>query len=163
MGKGVRDGGVAVALGGGSYLTAAADALQSPIQFNGSGDVYAIIEDSGTQIRVATGDVMDIDLRDVGPRSKKIKFDRVLLVGETGLVPTIGTPYVSGAAVTAEVLEEVKADKIDVIKYKRRKGYRRKTGHTQRYLRIRIEEITGSTASKPTPRKKTTTTKTADA
>lgn len=146
-----------MALGGGSYLTAASDALQSPIQFNGSGDVYAIIEDSGTQIRVATGDVMDVDLRDVGPRGKKIKFDRVLLVGETGLVPTIGTPYVSGAAVTAEVLEEVKADKIDVIKYKRRKGYRRKTGHTQRYLRIRIEQITGPATSKPKPPKKTKT------
>ena len=161
MGEGLRDGGVAMALGGGSYLTAASDALQSPIQFNGSGDVYAIIEDSGTQIRVATGDVMDVDLRDVGPRGKKIKFDRVLLVGETGLVPTVGTPYVSGAAVTAEVLEEVKADKIDVIKYKRRKGYRRKTGHTQRYLRIRIEQITGPAASKPKPRKKTKTSKTA--
>lgn len=156
----VREGGVAVALDGGCYLTAASDALQSPIQFNGSGDVYAIIEDSGTQIRVAKGDVVEIDLRDLGPRSKKIKFDRVLLVGETGVAPTIGTPYVSGAAVTAEVLEEVKADKIDVIKYKRRKGYRRKTGHTQRYLRIRIEQITGPAASKPKPRTKKTTTKT---
>ncbi len=120
--------------------------------------MYAIIEDSGTQIRVAKGDVVDIDLRDVGPRSKKIKFDRVLLVGETGVTPTIGRPYVSGAAVTAEILEEVKADKIDVIKYKRRKGYRRKMGHTQRFLRIRIEKITGPAASKPKPRTKTTTT-----
>lgn len=120
--------------------------------------MYAIIEDSGTQIRVAKGDVLDIDLRDVGPRSKNIKFDRVLLVGETGVTPTIGRPYVSGAAVTAEILEEVKADKIDVIKYKRRKGYRRKMGHTQRFLRIRIEKITGPAASKPKPRTKTTTT-----
>ena len=158
----VRDGGVAVALDGGSYLTAASDALQSPIQFNGRGDVYAIIEDSGTQIRVAKGDVVDIDLRQVGPRSKKLKFDRVLLVGETGAAPTIGTPYVSGATVSAEILEEVKGDKIDVIKFKRRKGYRRKTGHTQRYLRIRIEEIKGGGASKPKPRTKKTTTKTAD-
>ncbi|MCH7797339.1 MAG: 50S ribosomal protein L21 [Planctomycetes bacterium] len=121
--------------------------------------MYAIIEDSGTQIRVAKGDVLDIDLRDVGPRSKKIKFDRVLLVGETGVTPTIGRPYVSGAAVTAEILEEVKADKIDVIKYKRRKGYRRKMGHTQRFLRIRIEKITGPAASKPKPRTKKTTAK----
>ena len=120
--------------------------------------MYAIIEDSGTQIRVAKGDVLDIDLRDVGPRSKKIKFDRVLLVVETGVTPTSGRPYVSGPAVTAEILEEVKADKIDVIKYKRRKGYRRKMGHTQRFLRIRIEKITGPAASKPKPRTKTTTT-----
>ena len=120
--------------------------------------MYAIIEDSGTQIRVAKGDVVDIDLRDVGDRTKKIKFDRVLLVGETGVTPTIGRPYVSGAAVTAEILEEVKGDKIDVIKYKRRKGYRRKMGHTQRFLRIRIEKITGGpAASKPKPRTKKTT------
>ncbi len=120
--------------------------------------MYAIIEDSGTQIRVAKGDVVDIDLRDVDARRKKIKFDRVLLVGEAGDDATIGTPYVSGAAVTAEVLEEVKGDKIDVIKYKRRKGYRRKIGHTQRYLRVRIEDITGPTPSKRKPR--TTTKKT---
>ena len=121
--------------------------------------MYAIIEESGTQIRVAKGDVVDIDLRDVGPRTKKLKFDRVLLVGETGVTPTIGRPYVSGAAVTAEILEEVKGDKIDVIKYKRRKGYRRKTGHTQRYLRIRIDQVTGPAASKPKPRTKKKTTK----
>ena len=90
-------------------------------------------------------------LRDIGARRKKIKFDRVLLVGEAGDDATIGTPYVSGAAVTAEVLEEVKGDKIDVIKFKRRKGYRRKVGHTQRFLRVRIEEITGP-ASKSKPR-----------
>jgi len=123
--------------------------------------VYAIIEDSGTQIRVAKGDVLDIDLRDVDAKRKKIKFDRVLMIGESGSDATIGQPYVAGAAVTAEVLEEVKGDKINVIKFKRRKGYRRKVGHTQRYLRVRIDGITGGpAASKP---RKTKTTKKADA
>ena len=105
--------------------------------------MYAIIEDSGTQIKVAKGDVVDIDLRDVDDKRKKIKFDRVLVVGDSGSPATIGQPYVAGAAVTAEVLEEVKGDKIDVIKFKRRKGYRRKVGHTQRYLRVRIDDIKG--------------------
>jgi large subunit ribosomal protein L21 len=118
--------------------------------------VYAIIEDSGTQIRVAKGDVVEIDLRDVDAKRKKIKFDRILMVGESGSDAVIGQPYVTGAAVTAEVLEEVKADKINVIKFKRRKGYRRKVGHTQRYLRVRIDEITGGTAASK-PKKKTTT------
>ncbi len=123
--------------------------------------MYAIIEDSGTQIRVAKGDVLDIDLRDVDAKRKKIKFDRVLMIGESGSDATIGQPYVAGAAVTAEVLEEVKGDKINVIKFKRRKGYRRKVGHTQRYLRVRIDGITGGpAASKP---RKTKTTKKADA
>ena len=124
--------------------------------------MYAIIEDSGTQIRVAKGDIVDIDLRNVGAKRKKIKFDRVLMVGESGTDATIGQPYVAGAAVTAEVLEEVKGDKINVIKYKRRKGYRRKVGHTQRYLRVRIDEITGGPAAS-TPKKKTTKKAAADA
>ena len=120
--------------------------------------MYAIIEDSGTQIRVAEGDVVDVDLRDIDAKRKKIKFDRVLMVGESGTDATIGRPYVTGATVTAEVLEEVKGDKIDVIKFKRRKGYRRKVGHTQRYLRVRIDEITGGPAASK-PRKKKTTKK----
>ena len=104
--------------------------------------MYAIIEDSGTQIKVSSGDVIDIDTRDLGGKAK-ITFDRVLVVGdaETEDAGTIGTPYVAGAKVTAEVIEEVKGVKIDVIKYKRRKGYRRKQGHRQRYLRVRVTDI----------------------
>ena len=104
--------------------------------------MYAIIEDSGTQIRVAAGDVLDVDLREVSPGTKKLSFDRVLLVGTSGDgKPKIGNPYVSGATVTAEIVGEVKGVKIDVIKYKRRKGYRRKQGHRQGFLRIKIAEI----------------------
>ena len=111
--------------------------------------MYAVIEDSGTQIKVAPGDVLDIDLRDLGAKKKKIKFDRVLVVGDDqgDSAASIGTPYVTGASVTAEVLEEIKGDKIDVIKFKRRKGYRRKTGHRQRYLRIKIQKIDGPKSS----------------
>ena len=103
--------------------------------------MYAIIEDSGTQIRVASGDVIDIDLRDMADK-KKLTFDRVLMVGdaESGDA-TIGAPYVDGASVTAELIDEVKGEKIDVIKYKRRKGYKRKQGHRQRYLRVKIGDI----------------------
>jgi len=120
--------------------------------------VYAIIEDSGTQIKVAPGDVVDVDLREVGPRTKKIKFDRVLLLGgDTNGDATIGAPYVNGAAVTAEIIGEVKGDKIDVIKFKRRKGYRRKLGHRQRYLRVKIDAISGPSAAKPKSRSNTAT------
>ena len=102
--------------------------------------MHAIIEDSGTQIRVASGDVLDIDLRELGD-SKTITFDRVLLVGDDGGKADIGAPYVKGAKVTAEVLDEVRGDKIDVVKFKRRKGYRVKRGHRQRYLRICVKDI----------------------
>ena len=117
--------------------------------------MYAIIEDSGTQIKVAEGDVVDIDLRDLAPRVKKIRFERVLLVGDSADGKTaIGIPYVKGAAVTAQILGEVKGDKIDVIKFKRRKGYSRKQGHRQRFLRVRIDQIKGP--PKPRTKKKTT-------
>jgi large subunit ribosomal protein L21 len=105
--------------------------------------VYAIIEDSGTQIKVSSGDVIDIDVRDLADGENTLTFDLVLAVGSTdGDDPAvIGTPYVDGATVTAEVLERIKARKIDVIKFKRRKGYRRKFGHRQPYLRVKIGEI----------------------
>ena len=107
--------------------------------------MYAIIEDSGTQIRVAQGDVIDVDLREAGRQTKTIRFERVLLVGdpEGGNGAVIGTPYVAGAAVTGEIVGEVKGEKIDVFQFKRRKGHRRKVGHRQRYLRVRITDISG--------------------
>ncbi len=111
--------------------------------------MYAIVEDSGTQIKVSTGDILEVDLRDV--EGDTITLDNVLMIGGEG-EPTLGTPYVDGASVAVEVLEEVKGDKIDVIKFKRRKGYRRKTGHRQRYLKVKVGEIS---AKKKTTKKKT--------
>ncbi|MFK7960997.1 MAG: 50S ribosomal protein L21 [Phycisphaerales bacterium] len=102
--------------------------------------MYAIFEDSGTQIKVSDGDVIDIDLRDAA-EGQSLTFDRVLMVGGSDGDAAVGRPYVSGASVTAEVLCEHKARKIDVIKFKRRKGYRVKNGHRQRYLRVRVTGI----------------------
>lgn len=104
--------------------------------------MYAIIEDSGTQIKVAEGEEIEVDIRDVGD-SKSLSFDRVLLVGDAGSEAdaTVGAPYIDGASVEAEILGEFKDRKIDVVKFKRRKGYRRKTGHRQRYLRVKITGI----------------------
>lgn len=105
--------------------------------------VYAIIEDSGTQIKVAAGETIEVDLRELKDNAKTIKFDRVLMLGDDDKT-VIGTPYVSGASVAAEIIGESRGDKIDVVKYKRRKGYRRKTGHVQRYLKVKIGEIKAS-------------------
>jgi large subunit ribosomal protein L21 len=105
--------------------------------------VYAIIEDSGTQIKVTPGDVLDIDLRDLEENADTVNFDRVLLLGhEDGKAQaTVGMPYVDGASVSAELLGEVKGEKLTIFKYKRRKGSRHKTGHRQRYLRVKIKDI----------------------
>jgi len=102
--------------------------------------MYAVIEDSGSQFKVAEGDIIRIDLRGGEETPESIEFDRVLLL--SGEETTVGRPYVSGAKVSAEVLTEVRGEKITVIKFKRRKNYRRKKGHRQRFLRVRITGIT---------------------
>ncbi len=106
--------------------------------------MYAIIEDSGTQIKVAPGDVVEIDLREVDD-GKRITFDRVLLVGsgEGDDRARIGMPYLEGVTVTAEVVAESRGKKIDIVKYIRRKGYRKHQGHRQKYLKVKIAEING--------------------
>ena len=103
--------------------------------------MYAIIEDSGSQFKVGKGDIIRVDLRDLAENQTTIDFDRVLLVGGEESAAKIGEPYVGGAKVTAEVLTEVKGDKITIIKFKRRKNYRRKKGHRQRFLRVRVTDI----------------------
>jgi len=106
--------------------------------------VYAIIEDSGTQIRVRKGDELELDLRTGKSGSKEIVFDRVLALGEADGKPAkLGLPYLAGASVTAEVIGEVQGDKLRLAKYKRRKGYRRTKGHRQPMLRVRITAIKG--------------------
>jgi len=101
--------------------------------------MYAIIEDSGTQFKVTSGDRIRID-RKVKDDEKNITFDRVLLVGGEGS-PKLGIPLIGGATVTAEVLRAVKGPKLDIQKYKRRKGYHRKIGHRQQYTEVKITGI----------------------
>ena len=101
--------------------------------------MYAIIEDSGKQFKVTSGDTIDID-RSVGEGDKTVTFDRVLLVAGEG-TPKIGAPLVAKATVSADVIGPVKGQKIDIVKYKRRKGYAKKQGHRQPATRVRITGI----------------------
>ncbi|MEM6748909.1 MAG: 50S ribosomal protein L21 [Planctomycetota bacterium] len=105
--------------------------------------MYAVIEDSGTQIKVAEGDVVKVAKRDLAPETVDLTFDKVLYLGGGDGEPVIGQPLVAGASVKAEVLEEGREDKIEVIKFKRRKGYTRRRGHRQDYIKVRIAGITG--------------------
>ena len=101
--------------------------------------MYAIIEDSGTQLRVEQGQTLDIDLRKAAP-GESVTFERVLLVADEKGV-RLGKPVIQGAKVTAEVLGEMKGPKIEVFKLRRRKSSRRHTGHRQGYLRVRVTAI----------------------
>ena len=101
--------------------------------------MYAIIEDGGRQHKVTSGDTINLD-RQVDDGEKTIKFGRVLLIGGEG-EPKIGAPIVAGATVTAEVLGPVKGPKVRTVKYKRRKGYHKTIGHRQKYVAVRVTEI----------------------
>ena len=104
--------------------------------------VYAIIEDSGSQLKVSEGDIVEIDPRERDDKDT-IVFERVLAIGDGESAARVGQPYLDGASVKAELLEEIRGEKLHVMKYKRRKGYRRKIGHRQPYLRVKISSIDG--------------------
>ena len=110
--------------------------------------MYAIIRDGGKQYKVSEGDIVDLERRDVSP-DDEIELKDVLVVSDAEGGTRLGTPTIDGAMVKAKVLGEVRGKKIYVIKYKRRKGYRRKTGHRQNYMRVRISKILESTESTP--------------
>jgi large subunit ribosomal protein L21 len=106
--------------------------------------MYAIIEDSGQQFKVSPQDVIRVDTRDIAEGATQLTFDRVLLIGdeENAAAGRIGTPLVDGAKVVAEIQDaEYKGDKVDIQKFRRRKGYRLKKGHRQRYIEVKIASI----------------------
>lgn len=104
--------------------------------------MYAIIEDGGRQIKVSQGDVIKVDLKELAADAATVTFDRVLLVGGVeGVEPRLGLPLLSGAKVTADVIGEEKTDKVPIVKFRRRKNYRRKKGHRQPYLKVKITAI----------------------
>ena len=103
--------------------------------------MYAIIATDGRQYKVEEGQEIQVDLREA-KEGEKVTFDQVLLVSDGGSVK-VGQPTVAGASVTAEVLGQEMGDKIYVQKIRRRKNYRRRTGHRQMYTRVRIDAIAG--------------------
>jgi large subunit ribosomal protein L21 len=101
--------------------------------------MYAIIKHGGRQYRVEEGQEIDIDYRP-GAAGDEVKFDQILAAGTAGELK-FGTPMLSGASVTAEVIGTVQGPKLVVQKLRRRKNSRRKTGHRQIYTKVRIGKI----------------------
>ena len=109
--------------------------------------MYAVIRTGGKQYRVSKDDVIAIEKLD-GKAGDKIKFDEVLMLGEAGKEPKIGEPVVQGASVTAEVLDQARADIITVIKFRRRKNYHRTKRHRQHETVLKITDISAKAAAK---------------
>ena len=104
--------------------------------------MYAVIKTGGKQYRVATNDVLDIEKLD-GEAGSEVEFTEVLMLGGNGS-PQIGTPTVSGAKVTAELVEQTRGPKLIAFKKRRRKNSRRKKGHRQDLTKVRITNIIGA-------------------
>ena len=104
--------------------------------------MYAVIKSGGKQHRVQPGEVLQLEKLDVA-EGETVDFDEVMLIGDGDNVQ-IGTPFVEGGKVVAEVIKQGRGDKITIIKMKRRKHYRRQAGHRQYLTSVRIKEITGA-------------------
>ena len=100
---------------------------------------YAIIENGGKQYKAVEGGMIEIDhlQAEVG---ENILLERVLLISDDDEIK-VGTPHINGAKVKTTVAEQVNAPKIVVFKYKPKIRYRVKSGHRQRYTRLKIDKI----------------------
>ena len=104
--------------------------------------MYAVVTTGGKQYRVEAGSELVIERLAEDPGAS-ITFDRVLLVGDGDAV-TVGTPTVDGASVSATVIGEALGPKLVIFKFKQKATYRRKNGHRQHLMRVRIDEINAS-------------------
>ena len=101
--------------------------------------MYAIIRTGGKQFRAEPGKTLRIPSLDIEP-GESVTFEEVLLGSNDGGIK-VGAPLVGGVAVTADVVKHGKGEKIIVFKFKRRKNYRRKQGHRQKYTEVRVRDI----------------------
>jgi len=104
--------------------------------------VYAIVRAGGRQEKVAVGDVLEIDRLDAEPGST-VTLPVLLLVDGSDV--TSDRDRLKGAGVTVEVVGETKGRKIDILKYKNKTGYRRRSGHRQKHTQVRVTGIDSGT------------------
>lgn len=101
--------------------------------------MYAVIETGNKQYRVSAGDTVQVE-RISAKEGQSHTFDRVLLVGNEGKT-TWGSPTIANATVIADVVKHIRGPKVVAFKLKRRKGYRKKIGHRQELVVLKIKEI----------------------
>ncbi len=101
--------------------------------------MYAIIAAGGKQYKVTKGEVLQIEKLDDAVGSA-VEFDKVLMISD-GEKTEIGAPYLTGATVVGEISDHGRGDKINIIKFRRRKHYMRRQGHRQYFTAVKITDI----------------------
>jgi len=101
--------------------------------------MYAVIKSGGKQHRVQEGDILQVEKLDL-ETGATLDIDQVLLVGDGGAV-NVGAPFVKGGAVSAEVVAHGRGDKVNIIKFKRRKHHMKRMGHRQWFTELKITGI----------------------
>lgn len=101
--------------------------------------MYAVFQTGGKQYRAKQGDVLKIEKLELDAGSD-VAFDRVMMLGEGDDV-TIGAPTIAGAVVSGKVLSQGRADKVHIVKFRRRKHFRKQQGHRQYYTEVEITAI----------------------
>lgn len=102
--------------------------------------MFAVIATGGKQYKVAVGDEIEIEKLRVDIDGT-VDLRAIMLVDDDDQI-TVGADALSGATVTATVLDQFKGEKLRVFKYRNKTGYRRKTGHRQSLTRVRVDSIT---------------------
>lgn len=101
--------------------------------------MHAVIKTGGKQYRVSEGDILRVEKLDADAGSS-LEINEVLLLSD-GETVKVGSPFVEGSKVTAEVTEHGRGKKIEIIKFRRRQKYRRKQGHRQDYTELKITAV----------------------
>lgn len=101
--------------------------------------MYAVVATGGKQYKVQEGEILRVEKLE-GEVGSTVTFDKVLMTSD-GTVVALGTPLLDGVEVIGQIVEQDKAKKILVFKYKRRKRYRRMQGHRQPYTAVKINTI----------------------
>ena len=101
--------------------------------------MYAVIKTGGKQHKVCEGDVLSVEQLE-GSKGAEVIFNEVLMVADDKNVK-VGKPFVEGASVTCEIVNQKKGPKIHVYHMIRRKGFHKKTGHRQALTSMKIKKI----------------------
>ncbi|HXH03950.1 MAG TPA: 50S ribosomal protein L21 [Candidatus Competibacteraceae bacterium] len=103
--------------------------------------MYAVIKTGGKQYRVAEGQTLKVEKLDAA-EGASVEFDQVLMIADGDKV-VVGAPLVAGGKVTATVKSQGRGEKVEIVKFRRRKHHRKQMGHRQYFTEVRITGISG--------------------